>query len=263
MSPSTASTLQLAADNCSATFDLVAGARLASLVVKGHELLVQRKNDPMRWGSYPMVPWAGRIRYGRFSFGGSTHQLPVTMPPHAIHGTAYLSSWTEVEGDMVLVLDDPWPFGGTITQTARLTSTSLMITLQITAADDAMPAMLGWHPWFRRTINETDAELELDPMSMYELDDEMIPTGSRTAPGPPPWDNCFELRTPPVIRWPGVVDLELRSSCRCWTVYTEPTHALCVEPQTDAPDSFNRSPDVIRPGESLSATFDLDWSEHS
>jgi aldose 1-epimerase len=53
--------------------------------------------------------------------------------------------------------------------------------------------------------------------------------------------------------------LDLSSDCQYWVVYTEPTHALCVEPQTDAPDAFNRFPTMIAPGNSLEAWFDLSW----
>lgn len=255
------STYTLSAGGCRAVFDLAVGARLASLVVDGNELLVEADDDPMQWGSYPMVPWAGRVRHGRFSFEGVDHQLPITLGPHAIHGTAYTSTWTEQDGVMSLRLTEPWPFGGRVEQRAELTATSLSVSLRIDAGASAMPAMLGWHPWFRRFIGGAEAELELDACMMYELDDEMIPTGSRIGPKPPPWDHCFELGANPVIRWPGVIDLELRSDCRFWTVYTEPEHALCVEPQTSIPNSFNRRPDVLAPGESLSARFDLAWAQ--
>ena len=41
----------------------------------GVELLIGRRSarpfgDPMRWGCYPMVPWAGRVRDGRFELDG-------------------------------------------------------------------------------------------------------------------------------------------------------------------------------------------------
>jgi galactose mutarotase-like enzyme len=57
--------------------DRARGARLASLVVHGHELLVQpetgrrgRPSDPLLSGCYPMAPFAGRTRGGRFAWYG-------------------------------------------------------------------------------------------------------------------------------------------------------------------------------------------------
>ena len=70
-----------------------------SFQIHGRELLVTepyaaevaatRRPDPMSWGCYPMVPWAGRVRRGRFVFADGTYQLPINMAPHAIHGTGF------------------------------------------------------------------------------------------------------------------------------------------------------------------------------
>ena len=58
------------------------GGRIASLVVDGTELLVTGGPDdhPMLWGSFPMVPWAGRIREGRFRFDGREHSTRHMRP---------------------------------------------------------------------------------------------------------------------------------------------------------------------------------------
>jgi aldose 1-epimerase len=55
------------------------GGRIASLSVNGLELLVTEQQafdvlgtapGPFGWGMFPMAPWAGRIRRGRFNFAG-------------------------------------------------------------------------------------------------------------------------------------------------------------------------------------------------
>lgn len=249
-----------------AVFDLERGGRLASLTVGGHELLVGPDVDGLRWGSYPMAPWAGRIRHGRFRFGGVDHQLPLNLPPHAIHGTAFTSAWRDDKGSMAVELGSPWPFPARLEQRAALRPTGLSLELRLSALEQTMPAMLGWHPWFRRQVGGVDAELLVTADTMFEVDDELIPSGRLVVPTPPPWDNTFtDVRAGPTIDWPGVLELRLRSSCRFWTIYTEPEHAICVEPQTAAPDVFNRlddssSPDVvIEPGGSMVATFAIDW----
>lgn len=258
--------VRLETATASATFDPVKGGRLASLVVGGMELLVGPDADPMRWGAYPMVPWSGRIRYGRFRFDGVDHQLPITLGPHAIHGTAYTSSWTVDDGcpdgelRMMAPLGDPWPFPATVEHLAELRDGGLTMTLRLTADERSMPAMVGWHPWFRRVVDGSEADLRFAATSMYDLDDEMIPTGRLVAPCPPPWDNCFTgLESDPTIVWPDRLQLQLSSSADYWTIYTEPEHALCVEPQTDPPDAVNRVPTVIQAGETMTSTFDLRW----
>ncbi len=108
------------------------GGRLASLVVHGRELLVTgtSSDDPMQWGCYPMVPWAGRVRRGQFRFAGQDHSLPITLGPHAIHGTTYDRPWAvEPDGSLVIDLGPSWPFGGHARQRFALTDSALVCTL--------------------------------------------------------------------------------------------------------------------------------------
>lgn len=271
--------IELAADEASAVVEPGAGGRLSSLSVHGHELLVGPADvpggpEPIAWGLYPMAPWAGRIAHGRFDAGGVEHQLPLTLPPHAIHGTAYTSAdWTVTAAptpdavDLAVDLADPWPWPIRVTQAVRLHADRLRLELTVTNAAAAgtapMPASLGWHPWFRRHVDGSAAELRFEAASMYELDGEGIPTGRLVPPPPGPWDDCFTaLVGPPVIAWPGAVELTLTSGCSCWVVYDRPPHAVCVEPQTDAPDAANRHPRCeLGPGEALAAWFEIRWRE--
>ena len=45
--------------------------------------------------------------------------------------------------------------------------------------------------------------------------------------------------TPPRLTWPGVLELDVRSTAPFWVVFDERDDALCVEPQTAPPDAFN------------------------
>ncbi len=262
---STPPPVTLAAGGTEARFDLARGGRLASLAIDGLEVLVQEEADPMRWGSYPMAPWAGRVAHGRFDFAGTSHLLPLGLPPHAIHGTAYTSAWERrADGAMVVRLGPPWPFPARLIQEAELGADALSVRLTLEAEVD-QPAMLGWHPWFRRRLDDDNGgvgvRLDVEPGAMYELDDEAIPTGRLVRPGPQPWDNCFvDLARPPRLAWPGGLGLTVESDCRHWVLFTEPEHAVCVEPQTDAPDAFNREAPVVAGGERLTATMTLRWS---
>jgi aldose 1-epimerase len=246
-----------------------AGARLGSVEVAGMELLVTDSPDgPIYWGAYPMAPWAGRIRHGRFSFAGREHQLPLGMPPHAIHGVVFDRPWTVTDQDrtsvtLAIELDDRWPFRGTVRQRIALQQDRLEAVLTL-EADEPMPATMGWHPWFRRVIGGqgTDpARLRFDPDSMLVRDPTGIPTGERSAPTPGPWDDAFTgLRSNPVLEWPGKLRLEISSSCDWWVVYTQPVDALCVEPQSGPPDAANLAPMVVGAGERLEHSMRWSWS---
>ncbi len=254
--------MRLRSATAEATFGLTSGGRLASLIVDGTEVLLTAHIRPFGWGSFLMVPYAGRIAEGRFTFRGEEIDQPITMAPHAIHGTAWLAPWTQV-GDGVLrcELGDPWPFGGTVMQFAELHDDRLSLRIELTAGDRPMPAMVGWHPWFRRVLTGgAEAELRFGASSMYELDDHSIPTGRLVEPPPGPWDNCFtDVTEEPSITWPGTLRLDLSSSCSHWVIYDQMPHALCAEPQSDAPDAFNRDPLVLEPGEVLAEDFTISW----
>ena len=45
---------------------------------------------------------------------------------------------------------------------------------------------------------------------------------------------------------------------KLWGCY--PMGLVCVEPQTAAPDAFNRDPKVVEPGRSLRARLEISWS---
>jgi aldose 1-epimerase len=60
-----------------------------------------------------------------------------------------------------------------------------------------------------------------------------------------------------VLRWPDGVVLTVTSSCDHWVIFTEPDHALCVEPQTGPPDAFNLAPHIVEPGTPLVAEMTL------
>jgi len=274
--------IELAAGGVTVTIEPAAGGRLSSLAIDGRELLIGPQDvpdagpegpEPIAWGLYPMAPWAGRIAHGRFTVGGVEHRLPLTLPPHAIHGTAYTSAgWRVVsaaadEADLTVDLGDPWPWAIRVDQRIELSPDRLRLELALTdgapAGSDPMPASIGWHPWFRRQVGDADAELRFEAAHMVELDGEGIPTGRLVPPPPGPWDDCFtDLAGPPTIAWAGAVQLTLTSSCPCWVVYNRPAHALCVEPQSDAPDAANRHPRrELASGETLTAWFEIRWRE--
>ena len=214
--------------------------------------------------SFPMVPYAGRVAGGVFSFHERLHRLPVNKTPNAIHGTAWSQAWTKTSSSEITAeLGPSWPLGGSAKQRVTLDDDGLDMALTVTAGDNAMPAMVGWHPWFRRRLLRdaaVSAQLDFRAKQMYELDDHMIPTGELSEPPPGPWDNCFTgVSQPLTLTWPGVVELSLNSSCDHWVIYDKPTRAICVEPQSDAPDAFNRQPRVLEPGESLTETFRIAW----
>ncbi|HSP20510.1 MAG TPA: hypothetical protein VLQ79_13395 [Myxococcaceae bacterium] len=240
------------------------GGRLGSVAVDGHELLVTTDaQGPVSWGAYPMAPWAGRVRRGRFTFAGREHRLPITMPPHAIHGVVYDRPWTVTGPDTLAIdLDARWPFRGRVTQRFALDADGLEVLMTL-EADEPQPVVLGWHPWFRRALVEGVAPVRLDfrPGTMLLRDADGLPGGERVAPSAGPWDDAFtDLAADPVLEWPGQLRLVISSSCRWWVVYTMPENAICVEPQSGPPDAVNLGPDLVEPGRPMSQVMRWGWT---
>lgn len=243
------------------------GGRLSSLEIAGHEVLVTEGAKPTRWGSFPMIPWCGRLPDGCLDYAGYQYRFPLTNAQHANHGLAHTQQWDVVDQTDSVVklstrLGDNWVFGGLVRQRFELDRRSLLIEVQVEAEEWAMPIMAGWHPWFRRSLEIGDeARLRVSPGSCYELDEAMIPTGRLVEVGPQPWDDCFVgLGEPPVISWPGAFDLTIDSSFDHWVIFTEPEHAICVEPQSGPPNQLNRSPVIIQPGQRFTGWMSLTWA---
>jgi aldose 1-epimerase len=240
-----------------------AGGRIAQIRYEGVEWLVGPEDGwpaTIAWGGYPMVPWAGRIRRGRFEFDGRPCVLPENFGGHAIHGVGFSRPWQvdNLEADsaalsLALPHDVYWPFGGIATQVISVRPDGLRLQLAVQAGDQAMPAVLGWHPWFRKP-----SRLVFTPGLMYPQDEEGIATLPLVEPTPGPWDDCFVFDGDVALEYAGQ-RLELRADTDHWVVYDGATHATCVEPQTGPPDGFTLATHRLAPGERLELNAQLIW----
>jgi aldose 1-epimerase len=257
----------LRAGDAAVTIDHEHGGRLSSLVVAGHELLRGPGDDPdpTSWGCFPLVPWAGRVRHGRFRFEGRAIELPLNKPPHAIHGTTFDRPWEPTDpGALRCDLGPHWPWPGLVHQEVELTPRSLTLALRVEAAAGPMPVSIGWHPWFCRHVGGVDVQLVNPAERMWRRDAEGIPDGTLVEPTPGPWDDCFTALIGPVeLHWPGVLDLYVESDCEHVVVFDEPTDAVCVEPQSAPPDAHNSETDlaVVTSEEPLEVRTTWIWSQ--
>ena len=175
---------------------------------------------PMHWGVVPDGS-VGRTRPARpvRRSPASAHDLPLDMPPHAIHGTAYRQPWhveAVADDEMSMSCDLAWEFGGRAWQRVTVGDTSVSCVLGVAAGDRAMPAEIGWHPWFTKPLAMT-----FRPKAMYARDGEGIPTGELVPPPPGPWDDCF-VNTDPVELHYADLTVTVSSDCDHWVVYDEP-----------------------------------------
>lgn len=276
----------------------VAGARVRRIVVTdgGRDVdllaLVAEENPrSSSWGSYPMAPWAGRIRNGRFRFFGEDigldlnhqdgagagggplfphHPAPVgDIEPHdrtrhAIHGTTFTREWTvdaltETTADLSCALTGSmaWPFPGIVRQRIVARQRGIDFTITIESVDGSVfPASCGWHPCFAKPTR-----LEFSPVAMYEQDQIGLPTGRVVEPPPGPWDDCFVNHQPVRLHYdrPSAAIVTVTSPTDHWVVYDRADDITCVEPQTGPPDSPNVRPELVAPGHPMRHTMSIDW----
>lgn len=267
----------------------VTGGAVISLTLDGTSVLrsgptiVRPDWNPLDYGSFPLVPFSGRIANGRFCANEQTIKLPANLAPepHAIHGHGWQSAWTTetVSGRSATLSyhhnPDAWPWSYEAKQHFVLDRLSLFLTLTLTnTSDSAMPAGLGWHPYFPRK----DAELLLPTESVWLSDENMIPQA------PEPVTGLMDLRSPKrveqlnldyafnvtkseaVITYPEyAVTLRADPKFTKSIVYVPPgENYFCVEPVTHSPDAINSAlPQSItglkwlEPGETLSGKIEL------
>ncbi len=253
--------IELTAGTARATVLPDAGGRVGSLTVDGTALLVTDRPGAgtTMWGSFPMAPWVGRLRNGRFTHDGTTYQVERNLPPHAIHGTAFVQPWSVIDVQRTNAtircdLGPGWPLGGIAEQRFELAPDALTCTLRVVAAEHSMPAEVGWHPWLAVT-----GPVTLHATVMYERGPDHLPTGRLIEPLPRPWDDCF-LATQPVTMPVGPFVITVTSDCDHLVVFDELDAAVAVEPQSGPPDAFNLRPRVLRPHEALERTMSITWA---
>ncbi len=207
--------------------------------------------------SFLMVPFSNRLADGRFEFRGQTIQLE-DAARHAIHGLVRKRPWeVRASGPTTTTLRFDWPGGAwpwpfTAEVTYRLEPDAFVTTLSVTnRSDRAMPAGLGFHPYFTRA----DAVVRFRVAGIYpDRFDTRIPSGpaepvdarrdySTARPLDPDafmdfcahgWDGVAELR------WPSQgLHLDLHSDLGHLVFFNPPQPYFALEPVSNANDGFN------------------------
>ncbi len=283
----------------SVEIDLAAGGRIRQITVADDTdvvdlLAADDGRDPAStgWGSFPMAPWVGRIRNGRFRFLDQEVRLDLNhadgtgagggpiIPPrpapsgqigdddrhhHAIHGTTFGRRWDVVDAEpgrveLTCRLNGVlgWEFGGIARQKIGVSSTHIELHLAVEPDVGAVfPAAVGWHPWFAKPDR-----LDVHPLAMYRRDDLGLPTGELVVPTEPPWDDCFVNRAPVELHYGrrlAPVITVASPDCDHWVIYDKPPHATCVEPQSGPPDAPNLRPELATSDHPLRRTMTISW----
>lgn len=168
-----------------ARFDRVAGDARQSLM----RAAAADAMGVLDMACFPLVPYANRIRGGRFNCDGREVALRPNMAgdPSPLHGQGWLAAWT------VVVADDrrvelayrhdagEWPWNYEARQVIALDEHGLALTLTCRNLSDArMPCGLGYHPFYPC---DADTLLDTTVESVWTVDEQVLPVANVPAEG--------------------------------------------------------------------------------
>lgn len=258
-----------------------AGGSIARFCIAGRDVLRRAAQSEgsaaaaLSMSSFPMLPYANRIRNGCFEWQEDTFHIPANIRTSAlpIHGVGWLRPWhplgrvstTRAQICLDHLPDESWPFAFTAVQTFALHPDGLSVHLDLhNPGPHAMPATLGFHPFFPEK-----PRLQTITKGLWETDQHCLPLRQI---GPAPLnkqlargaalndldvDNTLtgwsRLAT---LGWPGLsVELSASSLLSCLHLFTPPAEPfVCVEPVSGPADGLNPShrPVVLAPDQRVS-----------
>jgi hypothetical protein len=131
------------------------------------------EGNPQMMACFPLVPFSGRVRDGRFVFAGRHITLPRNFgnSPHAIHGNAWQLPWRIIGHDAAsasIVLEHErgdWPFAYRAEQHFALTPRSRLIVKHTTRTVKALVRDLH----YRLDVNTLHREEGIDRLGLNEI----------------------------------------------------------------------------------------------
>lgn len=273
-----------------------AGASIAGLAarVRGTRVPILRPTpddaiaslNSSLFASFALVPWSNRLADARFTFGGRTYPLkPNTPEGYAIHGDVRKRRWRVVAKSATTLelafasrdfADVNFPFPFEVTLHFSLDGATFAAAIALTSrADEPMPAGMGFHPYYRRTLLDDAERVELQAVAPRAYR-ELVPVHPAVpiaadqdfsrgrALGDQDFDTCFAgWDGKATITWPGS---RVRAHVACdatldhMILFAPPGKPFfALEPVSNSNNGFNLAalgdPDagmrVLAPGETL------------
>jgi aldose 1-epimerase len=272
------------------------GATLRSYSVDGVDLVRGFAEDAMVRGGQGqnLIPWPNRIRDGKYTFAGQSHQLALSEPArgNASHGLARYVPWVLIDRAPDAVTNrvriypqSGWPGWLEASITHRVDADGLTVTVEATNVGDRdLPFGYGAHPYL--TVGESvvdEVALTVPADSYLEVDERLLPVQVSPVAGTP-----YDLRSGPTL---GLLSLDTAMtdlardadgtwrvsltrgdrSCELWgdstmqwvQVFTGGSYrdwGIAVEPMTCGPDAFNAGPThddliVLGPGDTFTGRW--------
>jgi aldose 1-epimerase len=230
-------------------------------------------DDVLQSSCFPLIPYANRLKDGRFHWRGHDISLPLNFLPelNTLHGLEWRNPWdiSEIFQSQVNLRcansgQELWIWPYLAEQAVTLDERGCEVVLSLAnTGSETMPAGLGLHPYFRRRP-ETRVWFEAETVMLSDA--ATMPTGIEAPAShfghfvqgdvlpPETIDHCYR-------NWAGTVTIE-DDLGRITITATGAPHlhvyapadgsALCFEPVSHTPDALNRAPEemiALEPGQ--------------
>lgn len=146
-------------------------------------------NSPLAMASFPLVPYANRIRGGSFVCDDRTVTLTPNLPgdPSPLHGQGWLNPW-QVTGSAVrqarlayIHETGEWPWRYEAWQEFNLDENGLSVTLGCrNLSPERMPCALALHPYFP---GDDSTIIDVEVASAWTIDAQTLPLREVAATG--------------------------------------------------------------------------------
>ncbi|WP_162144078.1 MULTISPECIES: hypothetical protein [Agrobacterium] len=201
-------------------------------------------------GAYPLVPYHNRISNSQLQTQEGTISLqphPQTIP-HTLHGPAQLRPWSVKEhsaNSLTMQIgwkpDEAWPWDFEAKQIFTVSGNSLELRFLLqNIGRSAMPAGLGWHPYFNSA-----SPVAHDAEYLWPHRADYLPEGRRLKISNP--TEVSKLKTAYLDTWSTVrfplgnklsVTLTASSIFEHLVIHQADDYS-CIEPVTHVADGFN------------------------
>jgi aldose 1-epimerase len=169
-----------------ARFDRMEGGRRSALF-RGSD---RAYDDVLEAGCFPLVPFANRIRGGRFVCGGRAIRLAPNMAgdPSPLHGQGWRGVWRPLGAASATCVElafehaaGQWPWAYEARQRIELDAEGLSVRLSCrNLSAEPMPCGLGLHPYFPCTPR---TELDTTVTGAWTVDAQVLPVEQVPAGG--------------------------------------------------------------------------------
>lgn len=249
------------------------GAYVADLSVGGVRLVKPSPDESQtHGGAAVLIPYAGRVRGGEYSFGGRPFRLPTGKDGNAIHGFAREALWTveqKTPGSVLLAASlEQEGYPSSLRAVLRYTAGSRTFRTECSVTNTGKsrcPLVVGFHPYFSarkwRLASPSAAY-------RYELQDRYFPNGKRTrypmsraGPGTP-LDDCFRASGTVELLTEGYRLRMVRRRMPYLVIYNgryAEGKSVAIEPYTGLPDAYNSGIGLqtLGPGQSFECGYKL------